>query len=148
MSSPCIRVQAVGTSTSGETGMRAFGRMPSKAIVDPESVISVCSFSYDGNTRIAKPGMCCTESWLVAGAFNTEEEAISYRSYFFTKVVRFLLLQTVVSQHISTKSFCFVPELGKYQGTYTDEMLCKMWGITDEEFAYIDSRISDAGGDA
>lgn len=104
-------------------------------------------FFYDGNTRISKPGECCTESWLVAGAFDTEDEAVSYKSYLFTKTVRFLLLQTVVSQHISTKSFCFIPELGKYTGTYTDEMLCKKWGITIEEYEYIDSRISDAGGD-
>ena len=104
-------------------------------------------FFYDGNTRISKPGECCTESWLVAGAFDTEEEAVSYKSYIFTKIVRFLLLQTVVSQHISTKSFCFIPELGKYSGTYTDEMLCEKWGITNEEYEYIDSRISDAGGD-
>ena len=104
-------------------------------------------FFYDGNTRISKPGECCTESWLVAGAFDSEEETLSYRSYLFTKTVRFLLLQTVVSQHISTKSFCFVPELGTYSGTYTDEKLCKKWGITNDEFAYICSRISDSGGE-
>ena len=104
-------------------------------------------FFYEGNTRISKPGECCTESWLVAGAFESEEEAVSYKSYFFTKVVRFLLLQTVVSQHISTKSFCFVPDLGKYSGEYTDEILAKKWDITAEEWAYIDTRISDIGGD-
>ena len=104
-------------------------------------------FFYNGNTRISKPGECCTESWLVAGAFDSEEETISFRTYLFTKIVRFLLLQTVVSQHISTKSFCFVPELGHYNGQYTDEELCKEWGITGDEFSYIDSRISDIGGD-
>lgn len=104
-------------------------------------------FFYDGNTKIAKPGECCTESWLVAGAFETEEEALAFKSYMFTKVVRFLLLQTVVSQHISTKSFCFVPELNKYQGCYTDAQLCKMWNITSEEYNYIDSKISGIGGD-
>lgn len=104
-------------------------------------------FFYDGNTRIAKPSECCTESWLVAGAFETEEETVAYKSYMFTKTVRFLLLQTVVSQHISTKSFCFVPELGKYSGCYTDAMLRLMWNITPEEYAYIDSKISDIGGE-
>lgn len=104
-------------------------------------------FFYDGNTRVVEPGVCCTESWLVAGAFDTEEETLSYRTYLFTKTVRFLLLQTVVSQHISTKSFCFIPDLGTYDRTYTDEYLCKMWGITDDEYAYIESRISDVGGD-
>jgi site-specific DNA-methyltransferase (adenine-specific) len=105
-------------------------------------------FYYDGNTRIAKPGECCTESWLVAGTFDTETEAISYRSYIFTKTVRFLLLQTVVSQHVTKKNFCFVPDLGKYKGEYTDEMLREMWGITDEEWSFIDSRIGEIGGDS
>lgn len=104
-------------------------------------------FFYDGNTRLLEPGICCTESWLVAGAFDTQQEAIAYKSYLFTKTVRFLLLQTVVSQHISTKSFCFVPELGKYKGEYSDQELCKLWGITEDEYSYIETRISDVGGD-
>lgn len=104
-------------------------------------------FYYDGNTRIAKPGECCTESWIVAGAFSSEEETISYKSYIFTKTVRFLLLQTVVSQDVTKKNYCFVPDLGKYSGIYTDEMLCKLWNISDEEWKYIDSRISTIGGE-
>ena len=104
-------------------------------------------FFYDGNTRIAKPGECCTETWLVAGAFDTEEETVSYKSYIYTKVVRFLLAQTVVSQHISTKSFCFIPELGHYSGIFTDKQLCDMWDITEEEYKYISSRISDVEGE-
>lgn len=102
-------------------------------------------FYYDGNTRIAKPGECCTESWIVAGAFDTEEEVLAYKSYIFTKIVRFLLLQTVVSQDVTKKNFCFIPDLGTYQGQYTDKMLCEMWGISEEEWSYIDSRITTAG---
>ena len=83
----------------------------------------------------------------MAGAFDTEEEVLSYKSYFMTKTVRFLLLQTVVSQHISTKSFCFVPDMGKYEGQYTDEQLCKLWSITSEEWEYIKSRIGEIGGE-
>ena len=102
-------------------------------------------FYYDGNTRIAAPGECCTESFIVLGAFKTKKETVSFKSYIFTKVVRFLLLQTVVSQDVIKKNFCFVPDLGKYEGTYTDEMLCKMWKITDEEYEYIKSRIGEIG---
>ncbi len=104
-------------------------------------------FYHEGNIRIAKPGECCSESWLVAGAFETKEEAESYKSYLFTKVVRFLLLQTVVSQNITRKNFCFIPDLGYYHGKYTDKMLCKEWGITDEEWLYIDSKILEINGD-
>lgn len=105
------------------------------------------AFYYDGNTRIAKPGEICSESWLVAGAFNTEDEALSYKSYIFTKTVRFLLLQTVVSQNLSKKNYSFIPDLGKYEGTYTDEKLCEMWNITPDEFEYIKSKIGEIGGD-
>lgn len=101
------------------------------------------AFYYDGNTRIAKPGECCSESWLVAGAFDTEEETINYKSYIFTKIVRFLLLQTVVSQNITRKNFCFVPDLGEYTEFYTDEKLRKLWNITDEEWDFIQAKIGE-----
>lgn len=98
-------------------------------------------FYYDGNVRIAKPGECCTESWIVAGAFKTEEEVLSYKSYLFTKVVRFLLLQTVISQDVTRKNFQFIPHLGLYTGEFTDEHLIQKWNITDEEWQFIDSKI-------
>ena len=100
-------------------------------------------FYYDGNTIIAEPGECCTESFIVLGAFDTEEEVLSYKSYIFTKTVRFLLLQTVVSQDVTKKNFCFIPDLGIYKGIYTDEMLVSMWNITEKEWTYIQSRITD-----
>ena len=104
-------------------------------------------FYYDGNTRISKPGECCTESWLVAGAFDTKTEALNFKSYIFTKIVRFLLLQTVVSQDVTKKNFCFVPDLGMYDQIYTDDMLRKMWNVNDKEWAYIASRIGEIGGE-
>lgn len=103
-------------------------------------------FFYDGNVRIAEMGTCCSESWLVACAFDTELEVIAFKSYLFTKIARFLLLQTVVSQNITKKNFCFVPDLGKYEGKYTDDMLREMWGISEEEWLFIDSKISTING--
>ena len=121
--------------------------IPAAPIAGQTDFSKPVGFFYDGNTRISKPGECCTESWLVAGAFDSKEEAESYKSYFFTKTVRFLLLQTVVSQHISTKSLCFVPDLGSYSGVYTDSYLKDLWGLSDEEMEYIYSRIGEIGGD-
>jgi site-specific DNA-methyltransferase (adenine-specific) len=102
-------------------------------------------FYYDGNTRIAKPGECCTESFIVLGAFSTENEVLSYKSYIFTKVVRFLLLQTVISQDVTKNNFQFIPDLGKYEGEFTDKMLIKRWGITEDEWNFIDSKIKNIG---
>lgn len=104
-------------------------------------------FYYDGNVRIASPGECCTESWIVAGAFLSKAEVLAYKSYIFTKVVRFLILQTVVSQDVTKKNYCFVPDLGKYEGEYTDDMLRQKWNIKDEEWDFIDSKIATIGGD-
>ena len=105
-------------------------------------------FYHDGNVRISKPGECCSESWLVAGAFETKAETIAYKSYIFTKIVRFLLLQTVVSQNITKKNFCFIPRLVKYKGDYTDAQLKALWGISDAEMKFIDHKISSSKNDA
>ena len=105
-------------------------------------------FYYDGNTKIASPGECCTESFIALGAFKTKRETVSFKSYIFTKIVRFLLLQSVVSQDVIKKNFCFIPDLEKYEGVFTDEILCKMWNITDSEYEYIKSRICEIGGNS
>ena len=118
-----------------------------KLLIPPAPIAGQTDFSkpvalyYDSNTIIAKPGECCTESWLVAGAFSSKAEAVAFRSYLFTKVVRFLVLQTVVSQHVTKQKFAFVPDLGTYEGEYTDKELLKRWGINNEEWKFIDSKI-------
>lgn len=153
---PCYFTQRMGIKNVRKEDMTdSFGLLNKWKFLVPKAPIAgqtdfskPVGFYYDGNTRIAKPGEICSESWFVAGAFDTEEEALAYKSYIFTKTVRFLLLQTVVSQNISKKNYCFIPDLGKYEGRYTDEQLCKMWGITEEKFEYISSRIGEIGGNA
>jgi site-specific DNA-methyltransferase (adenine-specific) len=105
------------------------------------------AFYYEANTRIAKPGECCTETYLVACAFDTKAEVVSFKTYLFTKIVRFLLLQAVISQDVTRENFCFIPDLGKYEGEYTDAKLRKRWGITQEEWELIDSKISNVEPD-
>lgn len=104
-------------------------------------------FYYDGNTRIAKPGEICSESWLIAGAFDSEQETLYFKSYILTKTVRFLLLQTVVSQNITRKNFCFIPELKNYTQIYSDAYLRKLWDINDDEWSLIKSKIGEIGGE-
>ncbi|MBQ9663597.1 MAG: Eco57I restriction-modification methylase domain-containing protein [Oscillospiraceae bacterium] len=121
--------------------------VPKAPIAGQTDFTKPVGFYYDGNTRIANPGECCTESWIVAGSFNTKEEVLSYKSYIFTKCVRFLLLQTVVSQDVTRKNYCFVPDLRVYKGEYTDSVLRKMWDLSEEEWEYIDSRITTINED-
>ena len=152
---PCYFTQKIGLRYVKRNDVRdPFGIINKWKFLVPKAPIAgqtdfskPVAFYYDGNTRIAKPGEVCSESWLVAGAFDTEAEALSYKSYIFTKLVRFLLLQTVVSQNISKKNYCFIPDLGEYEGIYTDAQLCEMWGISDEEFEYVKSKIGEIGGE-
>ena len=147
---PCWFIQKIGLKFANEKDVSDtegyLGKwkllIPPAPIAGQTDFTKPVGFYYDGNVRIAKPGQCCTESYIVAGAFDSESETHSFKSYIFTKTVRFLLLQSVISQHVTKKSFCFVPDLGEYEGEYTDEKLRKLWGITDKEWDFIDSKIS------
>ena len=151
---PCWFIQRIGKKFASLSDISdPFNLLDKWKFLIPKSPIAgqtdfskPVGFYYDGNTRIAKPGEACSESWLVAGAFNTEEETVNYKSYIFTKIVRFLLLQTVVSQDVTRKNFCFVPDLGKYDRQYTDDYLRKLWDITDSEWDLIKSKIGEIGG--
>ncbi|MFA6808955.1 MAG: Eco57I restriction-modification methylase domain-containing protein, partial [Eubacteriales bacterium] len=146
---PCYFIQKIGKRYAKSSDIVDTNNLlnkwkllvPKAPIAGQTDFTKPIGFYYDGNTRIAEPGSCCTESFIVAGAFDTEEEVYSYKSYLFTKIVRFLLLQTVISQDVLRNKFSFVPALEKYEGKYTDEQLCQLWDITEEEWQYIDSRI-------
>ena len=150
---PCQLIQRIGLKYADPKDVEdSLGILDKWKFLAPRSPIAgqtdftkPVGFYYDGNTRIVPPGTCCTESFVVLFSADTEEEVLAFKSYLYTKTVRFLLLQCVVSQDVTREKYRFVPYLGKYSGEYTDKMLCELWGITDDEFAFIDSKISDIG---
>jgi len=147
---PCWFIQKIGLKYANKADISDEKGLINKwkLLIPPAPIAGQTDFSkpigfyYEGNTRIAKPGECCTESWIVACAFATKAEVVSFKSYLFTKTVRFLLLQSVISQHVTKQKFSLVPDLGKYEGEYTDELLLKKWDISKEEWEFIDSKIS------
>jgi site-specific DNA-methyltransferase (adenine-specific) len=148
---PCWFIQRIGlkyanpNDVSDDKGFLNKWKLllPKAPIAGQTDFSKPVGFYYDGNTRIAAPNECCTESFIVACAFDTKEEVLSFKSYLFTKTIRFLLLQAVVSQDVTKQNFVFVPDIGDYSIIYDDEILRKRWGITDEEWQYIDSRIKN-----
>jgi len=152
---PCWFIQRIGRKYADKNDINDTNAylnkwkllVPKAPIAGQTDFTKPVGFYYEGNTRIAKPGECCTESWIIAGAFDSEKEVVYFKSYLFTKIVRFLLLQAVVSQDVLRNKFCFVPALKKYDNTYTDEILRERWDISDTEWAYIDSRIHNYGAD-
>ena len=99
------------------------------------------SFYSESNVRIAKPGECCAEVYLVACAFDTKKEVENFKSYLFTKTVRYLILQCVASQDVTRECFMFVPDLGKYDEEITDSTLIQKWDITNTEWEHIKTKI-------
>lgn len=90
--------------------------------------------------QILSPNEVCTETYLVLGVFDTEDEAKKLCGYVKTKLFRFLLLQALSSIHITKESFCFVP-IQDYSEEWTDEKLYAKYGLNEEEIAFIESMI-------
>lgn len=89
---------------------------------------------------ILPPQSVCTETYLVLGAFDKEEEAKNMATYVKTKFFRFLLLQALSSIHITKNVFQFVPEQDTSQ-KWNDDLLYKKYELTPMEVACIESVI-------
>ena len=91
-------------------------------------------------TKIIGPKEVCTQTYLVVGPSDSEEEAKSIHSYICSKFVRFLMMPTMVSISISGSSFRFVP-IQKFDKKWTDEELYEKYGLSQEEIDFIESMI-------
>ena len=102
-------------------------------------------FRVLSTTEILPPKYICTETYLLAGWFDSENEANNLLGYLKTKFVRFLIGQIAVSQHITKNSFSFVP-VQDFSETWTDKMLYEKYGLSDEEIMFIESMIKSMDG--
>lgn len=83
------------------------------------------------------PGSACTQSYLVAGTFDTRTEAENYAYFLTTKFLRFLVLQRKISQDLTPSRFGFVPLLDMTR-RWTDADLYEHFDLTPDEIAYIE----------
>ena len=138
---------------------KGLGRYDSRLVTNGKDIIpkwkTIISYaSYDHAGQLDKEGMrkvmsvievlppmsVCSETYLVAGSFDSEAEAENLRNYFCTKFVRFLVAQIAVSQHITKGCFAFVPNQD-FTRTWTDADLYKKYGLTNEQIDFIESMI-------
>ena len=91
-------------------------------------------------TAILPPETICTETYLVAGSYATEEEAKNLLAYIKTRFVRFLMSLFMYSHSITKDTFAFVPILDMKE-PWTDEKLYKKYKLSAEEIAFIESMI-------
>ena len=92
--------------------------------------------------ELLKPGEICSETYLVAGAFDSKEEASNYMDYLKTQFVRFLILQIAMTQQLSKASFAFVP-CQDFTRKWTDEQLFEKYDLSSEEVTYIQGMIKE-----
>lgn len=93
-----------------------------------------------GKPFVVPPNTACTETYLVAGAFDNKDEALNLAWYLRTRFLRFLVLLNKPSQHATSKVYAFVP-LQDFHESWTDEKLYKKYGLTKDEIAFIESMI-------
>lgn len=90
---------------------------------------------------IAGPGTACTETYLVAGRFETELEAKRYAIYLRTRFVRFLVSIRKGTQDATRQVYAFVPDL-PLDRDWTDELLYERYGLTADEIAFVESQVA------
>jgi len=90
--------------------------------------------------RVLPPRTVCTESYLVAGHFASESDALALDCYMRTRFVRFLVSLRAVTQHVTRGSFAFVP-VQDFATQWTDEKLYKKYDLTKDEIAFIESMV-------
>jgi hypothetical protein len=87
---------------------------------------------------VAGEGTACTETYLVAGLFDSKDQALGYTSYLRTRFVRFLISLRKPAQHVTKDTFAFVPDLS-YDHEWSDEALYERYELDDSEIAFIES---------
>lgn len=89
-----------------------------------------------------KPREICSETYLVAGAFDTKEEADNYMGYLKTKFVRFLIQQIAMTQQLSRTTFGYVP-IQNFKEKWSDRRLYLKYGLLNEEIDFIERIIKE-----
>lgn len=98
------------------------------------------------NPIIAGPREACTETYLVAGRFESEKQASRYAAYLRTRLVRFLVSLRKATQHANRSVYGFVPDV-PLNRTWTDEALYERYGLKKDEIAFIESTVAPMPGD-
>lgn len=91
---------------------------------------------------IGNPNEICTETFLVIGNWDSEEEAKSCLSYIKTKFFRALLFFNRHSLNISKESFELIP-LVRFDHIYNDSELYLKFGFSNDEINYIEGLIQE-----
>ena len=90
--------------------------------------------------EIMPPKTVCTESYLVVGNYNSQQEAEYMANYLKTKFCRFLVSTILLTQNITKSKFIFVPSL-PMTDNWDDDRLYTKYGLSPDEIQFIEQQI-------
>ncbi len=108
---------------------------------DKEGMFRVLS-----RVEVLKPGEVCTDSYLIIGGFDTENEAENCADYLKSKFARFLISQTLSSINLSKDKFGLIP-MQDFTKKVDIEHLYKKYYFSKSDVEFINSLIHDFGGE-
>ena len=92
------------------------------------------------NPLISPPKTCSTETYLVIGPCKDKATCENIKNYMRTKFCRFLILLIKNTQHVTKKTYSFVP-MQNFKENWDDKKLYKKYKITKEEIEFIDTLV-------
>ncbi len=92
-----------------------------------------------GKPLIAPSPSVCTQSFLFFH-IDSKKKAESIQSYYTTRLFRFLVSLRKITQHATHSTYTWVP-LQQWDRIWTDAALRDKYGITTNEWSYIESQV-------
>lgn len=99
-----------------------------------------------GPSFIAQSPSVCTQTYLFFYV-GSKAEAESLNTYLRTRFFRFLVSLRKITQHATRSTYTWVPQQ-TWDRTWTDEDLYKKYKLTQEDIAFIESRVKPMVADA
>lgn len=103
---------------------------------------SDCKSSVTTKVKIYGPNEVFTATYLLLNHFKNIEDATNFANYIKTKFVRYLILLTLSSMHITKDNFRFVPVID-FSKSWTDKDLYLYFKLTEEEILDIENSIRE-----
>jgi site-specific DNA-methyltransferase (adenine-specific) len=95
-----------------------------------------------GEPIVGEPESVCSETYLVAGFFDTESEANNFAHFLRSKFCRFLISLRKNTQQVTKDVFGFIPVLS-HRTKWTDKKLYERYGFDLNEIEHIESTIRE-----
>lgn len=89
---------------------------------------------------ISGPNEACSETYLIAGRFDSKIKAERYAAYLRTRFVRFLVSLRKPTQHATKDVYAFIPDI-PLNRKWIDENLYERYGLNKDEIAFIESMV-------